>query len=122
MQVPVNTLLHLMKLVTSRKCQIVGDILLSRSRNGHRNDGKQAKYFTYDTTKSRCLCFPHMDLDVTRQEKSGKISGNVDCKIAGEQCYLEMDVVYKADKAGLDHLDIGKQASAEECRDWCRYL
>ena len=43
-------------------------------------------------------------------------------KIAGEQCYLEMDVVYKADKAGLDHLDIGKQASAEECRDWCRYL
>ena len=39
-----------------------------------------------------------------------------------EPCFLEIDVVYKGSKAGLDSLDIGKQANEEECRDWCRYL
>ena len=39
-----------------------------------------------------------------------------------EPCFLEIDVVYKGSKAGLDHLDIGKQANEVECRDWCRYL
>ena len=38
-----------------------------------------AKYFTYDTEKSKCRCKPEMNLDVTRKEKTGRISGNVDC-------------------------------------------
>ena len=39
----------------------------------------EAKYFTYDTEKSKCRCKPEMNLDVTRKEKTGRISGNVDC-------------------------------------------
>ena len=61
--------------------KIIRDLYFSRSRNSKRNDGQVAKYFTYDEKKSRCLCWPDMDLDVTRQEKSGKISGNVDCEM-----------------------------------------
>ena len=42
-----------------------------------------AKYFTYDTEKSKCRCKPDMNLDVTRREKSGRISGNVECVAEG---------------------------------------
>ena len=74
-QVSINTLLHFMMLVTTRGCQIVWDMLLFRTAT----DSVDAKYFMYDTKKSRCRCQPDMDLDVTRKEQSNKISGNVHC-------------------------------------------
>ena len=40
-----------------------------------------AKYFTYNTGNSKCRCKPDMDMGAVRQDKTGRISGNVECDI-----------------------------------------
>ena len=45
----------------------------------YRDTYDEAKYFTYDTEKSKCRCKPDMNLDVTATPKTNRNSGNVDC-------------------------------------------
>ena len=42
-----------------------------------------AKYFTYNTGNSKCRCKPDMDMGAVRQDKTGRISGNVECEADG---------------------------------------
>ena len=103
-------------------------------------DFDAAKYFTYDTKSSACRCKGDMDLDVTRREKTGRISGNVDCEndtfhdtvvtkyyqnltsLGPLPCYTEDDVLYKAANDGVSALGTSDQATIEDCRDHCRHL
>ena len=80
-----------------------------------------AKYFTYNTGNSKCRCKPDMDMGAVRQDKTGRISGNVECEKA-EPCYTEEDVQYKVENINMTNVDISEQDSAEECRANCRHL
>ena len=80
-----------------------------------------AKYFTYNTGNSKCRCKPDMDMGAVRQNKTGRISGNVECEKA-EPCYTEGDVQYKVENINMTNVDISEQDSAEECRANCRCL
>ena len=39
----------------------------------------EAEYFTWNEGDRKCYCKPDNNLDVTRQDKSGRVSGNVQC-------------------------------------------
>ena len=39
----------------------------------------EAEYFTYNQGNSKCYCKTDNNLDVTRRDATGRISGNVQC-------------------------------------------
>jgi len=84
----------------------------------------EARFFTYYESQKKCYCKECHDLNITRRDASGRISGNLNCETL-EPCYTEEDIQYKIENIeGLNNLNKAdgnkKKDSMEECRTYCR--
>ena len=46
----------------------------------YRDTYAEAAYFTYNQRNNKCYCKQDHNLDETRQEKTGRVSGNLNCE------------------------------------------
>merc|ERR1719264_215526 len=88
-----------------------------------RDTYEEAEFFTYNENNKDCFCKVCHDLNATRREATGRVSGNVNCYTL-PPCYTEDDVQYKVENEGLTNLNAAdgdkEQDSMGDCRTYCR--